>query len=633
VDSHIGDTLTWRGAALLANVIAQRPLVLAQDVAVHQLPVEDGFVTRVFGLHDDPKRAWGDAHATFMNRPWIAWLAESSIEADALWPGLRLSERTLWNAKLYPLVADRDESLALALPLQEPSRAAPDWQAQWRTSTRLSLAESFARADTERILNELARIEDQVAARHFYAAIQAEQPAAEAKRLLGPVKRNILRRCDLTGQWLEQADAIVRLRGYKALAEASGQSEWEDRAFATLAQMIEVSVSGLNLLPGATQLASKRAEHKTLADTPGIQVKAAARIDFGGGWTDTPPYSIERGGVVLNAALALRGAHPIVAQAARLNEPKLILASLDIEATLEPKRVGELTNYANPADPFALQKAALVLTGLVPLGLDPELPVAELCRSLGGGLQLSTQTSIPRGSGLGTSSIMAGAVLNCLGQLVGENTDLDRLFDQVLCLEQMLTTGGGWQDQVGGLWGGIKLVSTPPGLPQKITVTPARLAPATKIELASRLLLVYTGRQRLAKNLLRAVMGRWMARDPEMVWIQKEIARLGVAMRDALQAGDVSGFGELLTEHWVLNKRMDPGCTNEFIDRLIEVMQPHINGTKLAGAGGGGFAIVVAKSIGAARDLANTLAAHYPGTPVEIWDCSIPEAGMLAQTL
>ena len=98
----------------------------------------------------------------------------------------------------------------------------------------------------------------------------------------------------------------------------------------------------------------------------------------------------------------------------------------------------------------------------------------------------------------------------------------------------MLTTGGGWQDQVGGLWGGIKLINTAPGLPQQIQVETIKLSPETKVELASRLVLVYTGRQRLAKNLLRSVMGRWMARDPEMVWIQQEIARLAVAMRDAL---------------------------------------------------------------------------------------------------
>ena len=90
----------------------------------------------------------------------------------------------------------------------------------------------------------------------------------------------------------------------------------------------------------------------------------------------------------------------------------------------------------------------------------------------------------------------------------------------------MLTTGGGWQDQVGGLTGGIKLVSTPPGLPQRITVTPVQLPTAVAAQLEKRLLLVYTGQRRLAKNLLRTVMARWMARDPEMTWIQGEIARL-----------------------------------------------------------------------------------------------------------
>ena len=216
---------------------------------------------------------------------------------------------------------------------------------------------------------------------------------------------------------------------------------------------------------------------------------------------------------------------------------------------------------------------------------------------------------------------------------MGLETTPAQLFDEVLCLEQMLTTGGGWQDQVGGLWGGIKLINTAPGLPQQIQVETIKLSPETKVELASRLVLVYTGRQRLAKNLLRSVMGRWMARDPEMVWIQQEIARLAVAMREALLANDVSRFGELLSEHWVINKRMDPGCTNEFIDHLFEVMSPHINGAKLAGAGGGGFAIVVARSIAAVRDLAAALKAHYEGTPVEIWECDIPESGMLVHSL
>lgn len=627
VDSRLSGPLSWQGSAMIADVDTSQPIALAADVVLHQLPVGDGFVTRVFGLGDDPKRP--AVHSTFMNRPWSEWLSEAGIAAEVVWPDVSPEARTLWNARLYPLAQDRDESLRLSLPLQAPAQASAEWRAGWQAAQRLSLAESFIRADSGRILADLARVEDYVAAKQFYAAVVAEQPAVEARKLIGPVTTNVQRRCDLMGEWLAQADPILRLRGYKALAVASEKDEWEDRAFSTLAQMIERSVSGR---PSSITPCTNTSQQKLVRES-GVEVRAAARIDFGGGWTDTPPYSIERGGTVLNAAITLRGAHPIVAQALRLDEPKLILESQDIGVTLEAKTVGELSNYANPADPFALDKAALVLKGILPLDLDPQTPVTELCQMLGGGLKLSTQTFIPRGSGLGTSSIMAGAVLNCLGQMVGINTEGDQLFDEVLCVEQMLTTGGGWQDQVGGLVGGIKLVSTGPGLPQKIHFEQTRLAPETKVELASRLLLVYTGRQRLAKNLLRAVMGRWMARDPEMVWIQNEIARLAVAMRDALESRNVGGFGELLSEHWALNKRMDPGCTNSFIDGLFELMRPHMNGAKLAGAGGGGFAIVVARSIGAARDLAAALEARYPGTPVEMWACGVPEAGMLTQAL
>jgi fucokinase len=620
IDSQLSGEITWQGAALIANTISNQPIALGRDVALHQLPIEGGFVTRCYGLDDDAKRPI--EHGTFMNQPWSAWLAAAQIDPRELWPDAPVAARTLWNARLFPFTIDRDEGLNLTLPLQDPAQAPADWRAQWLAAPRYSLAESFSRADTQRILAELIAIEDHVAARHFFTAIMAEQPAGEAKALLGSGARNVTQRCAVVAQWLDRhdVDPLIRLRGYKALAEATEDPAWEDRAFATLAQLIEASVTD--------QIAAKTSTRAAL-NSRSVQVAAAARIDFGGGWTDTPPYSLERGGTVLNAAVTLRGKYPIVAEITPLNEFKLILDSHDIGATIEPKTVGDLLTYANPADPFALQKAALVLKGLIPAQADPALPVAQLLRELGGGFKLSTATFIPRGSGLGTSSIMAGAVLTCLGEVTGTASSADELFDEVLCLEQMLTTGGGWQDQVGGLTGGIKLISTAPGLPQHIHVEPVPLSPETSVELASRLILVYTGRQRLAKNLLRAVMGRWLARDPEMVWIQQEIARLAGEMKAALQAGQVDRFGELLAEHWVINQRMDPGCTNPFIGKLFDVMKPHINGGKLAGAGGGGFAMVVARSIQAVRDLSAALATRYLGTPVEIWTCAVPAEGMV----
>ncbi len=667
VDSHLSGSTSFAGPAIIAGVRTDQPLVLAAGVVLDQWPVFAGhFVTRLFGLLDDPKRNYNDSKATFVNRPWADWLAAAGVTEEPLWPHVPAGQRTLWNAQLFPALADREASLALALPLQDPAAAGLDWRTRWTQAPRLSLAESFAVSDGDLLLEEIAELEHTISARRFVAACMAEVPARDGAPLLGAHAEAQHRRAALAAALIAGADPVFRLRAYKALTVATGDPAWEDRAFATCAEMIAGAGSRGQGTGGREQLPEvgypPSASRHRLAT---ICVRAAARIDFGGGWTDTPPYSIERGGTVLNAAITLRGEHPIIAEAAPLPDIRLIFESRDIGAVLEPRTAGEILAYANPADPFALHKAALVLRGIVPADSDPAAPLADVLRPLGSGLRLSTATTIPRGSGLGTSSILAGAVLAALFELTSRDAEEQRdrgaeeqrgrgaealmavavsdllrasapprlrtsaqLFDEVLCLEQMLTTGGGWQDQVGGLTGGIKLVTTEPGLPQRIQVEPIMLAPATAAALTDRLVMVYTGQQRLAKDLLRAVMGRWMARDPEMVWIQAEIARLALAMRAALQAGDLDGFGGLLGEHWTLNKRMDPGCTNPFIDELFRVMAPYINGGKLAGAGGGGFVSAIARDRAAVADLSATLARHYPGTPVGIWPCGVPEVGL-----
>jgi fucokinase len=637
MDSRLGAAATFDGAAIVAGVQTGTALRVAPDTILHQMPVVGGgFVTRVFGLSDDPKKHWDARGATFMNHTWERWLVEAGVTPEQVWPHVTPNQRTLWNARLYPIAAEREESLRLALPLQTPSSSPAGWLDEWLATPRHSLAEGATQADGPRLLAELLALEDTIAVLRFRAAIEAEAPAAEAKALLGATPGSIRRRSQQAGELWQTAEPIVRIRGLKALAEATGERTWEDRAFGILADMVERAT--LNVQRSATLPTGVR--H--------VVARAAARIDFGGGWTDTPPQSIERGGTVLNAALTLRGEHPIVAEVNRLPEPRLILVSRDLDTTFEPCLAGEVLAYANPADPFALHKAALVLRGVVPPDTDPAQPLADLLREHGG-LRLSTGARIPLGSGLGTSSILAGAVLAALFELgrreaeeqrssgAGETEDTSspahlrssaRLFGEVLCLEQMLTTGGGWQDQVGGLTGGVKLVTTPPGLPQRIAVQPVHPAPAVAEAFGQRLLLVYTGQQRLAKNLLRAITSRWMARDREVVFFLGEITRLALAMRDALTAGDLDSFGALLAEHWARGKRMDPGCTNPFIDELFETLRPYICGGKLAGAGGGGFVIAMAREPEAAAALSAALAARYPGTPVAVWPCAVPDEGL-----
>ena len=159
-----------------------------------------------------------------MNRTWEHWLVEAGVTPEQVWPHATPNQRTLWNARLYPVAADREESLRLALPLHDPSSAPDGWLAEWLAAPRLSLAEGAAQADGPRLLAELSALEDTIAVLRFNAAVEAEQPAAEAKGLLGATPGVIRRRSQGAGERWQTADPIVRIRGFKALAEATGDS-------------------------------------------------------------------------------------------------------------------------------------------------------------------------------------------------------------------------------------------------------------------------------------------------------------------------------------------------------------------------------------------------------------------------
>lgn len=113
-------------------------------------------------------------------------------------------------------------------------------------------------------------------------------------------------------------------------------------------------------------------------------------------------------------------------------------------------RNSQLQDSSNPYDPFALHKAALIACGIIPYR--EQISVEEVTKNLGSGLYLSTQViHIPRGSGLGTSSILAGACVKAIYRMLGKELSQEELYNRVLCMEQIMSTGGGWQDQVGGL--------------------------------------------------------------------------------------------------------------------------------------------------------------------------------------
>src|SRR5690606_17494593 len=138
------------------------------------------------------------------------------------------------------------------------------------------------------------------------------------------------------------------------------------------------------------------------------------------------------------------------------------------------------------------------------------------------------------GSGLGTSSIMGAVILSVIRRVMGETLAPRELFHGVLQLEQALTTGGGWQDQIGGATGGAKIVSTAPGLvpdPRIHYLPPDVIGPRLN---AGRTLLYYTGMTRLAKDILGNVVGRYLDRDRQTLATLRRISALAPRMADAV---------------------------------------------------------------------------------------------------
>ena len=321
---------------------------------------------------------------------------------------------------------------------------------------------------------------------------------------------------------------------------------------------------------------------------------------------------MEHGGTVLNAAVMLDGNCPIEVVVKKVDEPVIVLASADSGAEQTFTDISSLQDSSNPYDPFALHKAALIACGVIPY--KEPVSVQEITKNLGSGLYLSTQViNIPRGSGLGTSSILAGACVKALYEMLGKEVTDEELYDRVLCMEQIMSTGGGWQDQVGGLAPGIKMVSSEPAIRQRITCVPCKISEKTRKELDERFCLIYSGQRRLARNLLRDVVGRYVGGIEDAVDVLYEIQQTAVLMRFELEKGNIDGFAELLNQHWELSKKLDAGCTNTCIDMIFHSVEDLIDGKMICGAGGGGFLqVVLKKGVNAGR-FAETAARSFPG--------------------
>jgi len=303
--------------------------------------------------------------------------------------------------------------------------------------------------------------------------------------------------------------------------------------------------------------------------------RAPTRIDFGGGWTDVPPYSEREGGFVCNLAIA-RYATVLLAPAAKNDGVSL---SADRERD-------------QPLVEAAVRRAGVV------------------------GVDVALYNDFPIGAGLGGSSAAGVALARALGQCAGESLDPAELAERSRATEvEELGVAGGRQDHYASAFGGaLALRFSEHG-------TDVRQIPLTREaceELERRCLVVYTGESRISGDTITAVTGAYERRDAKVLFALQRMRQLAEDMARALEVADVDGLASLVGEHWAHQRSLHPAIPTNRIDAIIErARSAGAIGAKALGASGGGCVLVIARG-GRESTVANAVSALGPLLPFRI---------------
>ena len=300
---------------------------------------------------------------------------------------------------------------------------------------------------------------------------------------------------------------------------------------------------------------------------PAIIARAPTRLDFGGGWTDVPPYAQEQGGFVCNVAISRY-------------------------ATVRLERNQPGTPVSPPQREQALADAALRLSAL-------------------SGVRATISNDFPLGAGLGGSSAAGVAVMGAVqlwramesrggepSALRHEINALPSTMDRSLLAEESrrveveeLGIAGGRQDHYAAAFGGALALS----FGTSTVVREIALERSALRALEARCIVVYTGQSRMSSDTIRAVLDGYGSRNARVVTALQRMKELAATMADALLVGDLDALGMLVGEHWAHQRSLHPSITTPLIDEIISrATAAGAIGGKALGASGGGCVLLVA---------------------------------------
>lgn len=397
-----------------------------------------------------------------------------------------------------------------------------------------------------------------------------------------------------------------------------------DKAFGLLREGIvkTSNANGINM-PTLSSMSNKVATDQI------VWGRSPVRIDIAGGWTDTPPFCLMEGGSVVNLAIELNGQQPIQTYVKPCREHHVVLKSIDLGASEIVETYEQLADFKRVGSPFSIPKAALALAGFLPQYSQEKYPdLKSQLMAFGCGIEITLLSAIPAGSGLGTSSVLAATVLGTINDFLSLGWDKNEICHKTLVLEQLLTTGGGWQDQFGGVLQGVKLLQTCKGFEQQPIVHWLPTDLYTQPEYQACHLLYYTGITRTAKTILAEIVQKMFLNDHDQVALLREMKAHSLQMYETIQRNDFKEMGKLVGKTWLQNQAIDAGTNPLEVKKLTDLIDDLCLGYKLPGAGGGGYLYMVAKDPEAAARIKVILNANRPNGNARFVGMSLSKTGL-----
>ena len=320
-------------------------------------------------------------------------------------------------------------------------------------------------------------------------------------------------------------------------------------------------------LDDAAELARDGGRHDHLSPvSETIITRAPTRIDFGGGWTDVPPYSDEVGGFVCNVAI-------------------------NRYATVTVTR----GSGSHDAPPSASSSAG-----------DQSIALAAARRFRLTNAHVDVQSDFPAGAGLGGSSAVGVAIVAALAATTGDSMERTAIAELSRSIEiGDLGVPGGRQDHYAAAYGGAL------GLRfsrNSVDVRCITLDEHVRAELERRCIVIYTGQSRISGETIEAVLGAYRAREPRVMTALARMRETAEQMADALASGDIDGLAALVAEQWIHQRSLHAAIPTPLIDEIIERgSKAGAAGAKALGASGGGCVLLIARD-GRSDDVRNAVA-------------------------